>query len=131
MFSQASIPHKQLCLYKTRGEKEGEKGQCLRDDIILSRLLHLPHCPLAGEGGGGGYSRLLDGRARRKSTQYLYVRVFIRYAVSLLSTLPRPHALQNILIHLAECCFPWTSTLCGRLDLGAPPPSNLFNKPLH
>lgn len=46
MFSQASIPHKQLCLYKARREggterEREKKGQCPGDDIILCCLFWL------------------------------------------------------------------------------------------
>lgn len=59
MFSQASIPRKQLCLYKTKEEKEREKK-----DSVLGMTSFCLVCftsPTVGRSGGGeGHSRLAD-----------------------------------------------------------------------
>lgn len=98
MFSQASIPHKQLCLYKS-GERERRRERTVSgDDITLSCLLQLQ--PRGqDEVGGESHSALVPGRS--------YVHVFIRYIVLRLSTLrPSPSHPQSTLMHCAEHWFP-------------------------
>lgn len=88
MFSQASIPHKQLCLYKTGGEKEKEK----KDSVLgmTSFRLVCSTSPTVGRRVAGKVTEA-GGCAWYKYMQYSYIHVFIRHTISLLSTLPPPH----------------------------------------
>lgn len=87
MFSQASIPHKQLCLYKTGGQKEKEK----KDSVLgmTSFRLVCSTSPTVDRRVAGKVTEA-GGHAWYKCMQYSYMHVFIRYTISLLSTLPSP-----------------------------------------
>lgn len=95
MFSQASIPRKQLCLYKTLEERERGEGQCPRDDIILSCLLQTPTTAgrrrVCGESCRGWWT----GCIWCQDMQSVYACAFIRDIISLLSTPLPPYSFSE------------------------------------